>query len=530
MALLDMNNADRRSLAFLRISTPPRLGPIGSLVRRLDHYGLALLGIATCTSAALLLKPYALLEDEAMIYLLGIVLVALRFDVKVSLFAAVLSVLSYDFFFIPPRFTFALSDAKRTLTFLGMIVVAAVVSGLNERLRHQEKVARRTALEREALYHLNVEMSVAATARQLAGITARLLERLFGVATVVMLRTPEGALETPPDHLLPEEAELAERAWATGEHCSASRVKGYATWVPIAGIHEPLGVIGLRVREPMPKDSEEANLVVACARELAMALERMHLATAMHRSQLEAETERMRSSLLSAVSHDLKTPLANIVAAGSTLLAHRDGVDSGTRDELLSSIVGEGERLSRLVQNLLSVTRLESPTIQLKLSAEPVDEIVAAAIERLRPQLGERSVSVEIPTNLPWVLAEPALIEQVLSNLLENAIRYTSPDTPISVSAQVADGGVDVLVVDRGPGIPEDERDKVFEKFFRGARARTNEGGAGLGLTICRAIVRAHGGKIAVRGREGGGTLVEFTLPLAKSDAFASSKTRLGES
>jgi two-component system sensor histidine kinase KdpD len=530
MALFDMNNTDRRSLAFLRLSTPPRLGPLGLLVRRLDPYGLALLGVATCSAAALLLKPYALLEDEAMIYLLGIVLIALRFDVKVSLFAAVVSVLSYDFFFIPPVFAFALSDAKRTLTFVGMIVVGAVVSGLNERLRHQERAARRTALEREALYQLNVEMSVAATARQLAGATARQLERLFGVATVVMLRTAEGALESPPDHLLPEEAALAERAWSTGEHCSGSRVRGYATWMPIAGIHEPLGVIGLRVREPMQKDSEDANLVVACARELAMALEKMHLAGAMHRSQLEAETERMRSSLLSAVSHDLKTPLANIVAAGSTLLTHGDGVSPGTRDELLSDIVGEGERLTRLVQNLLSVTRLESPTIQLKLSAEPIDEIVAATIDRLRPQLGARSVAVEVPADLPWVLAEPALIEQVLSNLIENAIRYAGADSPISVSAQVADGGVDVQVVDQGPGIPEEERDKVFEKFYRGSPARADEGGAGLGLTICRAIVRAHGGKIAVRAREGGGTLVEFTLPVAQSDSFGASNTGLRQS
>src|SRR5262249_13134244 len=162
-----------------------------------------------------------------------------------------------------------------------------------------------------------------------------------------------------------------------------------------------------------------------------------HLANAMHRSQLEAETERMRSSLLSAVSHDLKTPLANIVAAGSTLLAHRDEIDPGTRDELLASVVGEGEHLTRLVQNLLSVTRLESPTIQFKRSPEPLDEIVNAVVEPLRPQLGEREVAVEVPGDLPWVLAEPALVEQVLSNLIENAIRYAGP-SPIVISAQLA--------------------------------------------------------------------------------------------
>jgi two-component system sensor histidine kinase KdpD len=200
------------------------------------------------------------------------------------------------------------------------------------------------------------------------------------------------------------------------------------------------------------------------------------------------------------------------------LLAHRRELNATTVDELLSSIVGEGERLSRLVQNLLSITRLESPTIELKRTPEAVEEIVAAARERLRPQLGAREIKVELPHDLPWILVEPGLIEQVLLNLLENALRYTPPSSAISVSARLADGGVDIQVADRGPGIVEHERDRVFEKFYRGAQANKSDGGVGLGLTICRAIVRAHGGKIAIHERHGGGTLVEFTLPMARAD------------
>ena len=200
----------------------------------------------------------------------------------------------------------------------------------------------------------------------------------------------------------------------------------------LLAIHEPLGVIGLKATEIFDENSEQGLLLSACARELVTALERTQLSGAVHRSQIEAETERMRNPLLSAVSHDLKTPLSNIVAAATTLLAHRGELEASSFDELLSSIVGEGERLSRLVQNLLSITRLESPTIELKRTPEAVDEMVAA-LDRLRPQIGTREIKVDLPRDLPWILAEPALIQQVLANVLENALRYTPPTSAIKI-------------------------------------------------------------------------------------------------
>jgi two-component system sensor histidine kinase KdpD len=258
-------------------------------------------------------------------------------------------------------------------------------------------------------------------------------------------------------------------------------------------------------------------LLTACARDMATAIERMQLASAVRKSQLDAETEHMRSSLLSAVSHDLKTPLATIVAAGTTLIEHRGHLEIGTSGELLSSIVREGERLGQLIQNLLSISRLESPTIELRRTPEAVEDILSASMDRLRGALGQRSTEVTLPPDLPCVLAEPVLIEQVVTNLLENALRYTPSDAKIEIAAKAEDGMVKIQVADAGRGIPEQERDKVFEKFYRGGQSNKTDGGVGLGLTICRAIVRAHGGRIAIRDRQGGGTLVEFTLPSAPS-------------
>jgi two-component system sensor histidine kinase KdpD len=228
----------------------------------------------------------------------------------------------------------------------------------------------------------------------------------------------------------------------------------------------------------------------------------------------QAENERVRSSILSSVSHDLKTPLASIIAAGTTLSRSREQLSAEEFELLLKAIVTESERLSRIVQNLLSITRLESPAVELKLSAEAIDEVIAAALDRLGSRLSPSRVHVDIPRDLPLVAAEPALLEQVFCNLFENVARYTPADSPMDIRARGSEGLVQVSVLDRGPGIPHEHRERVFEKFERGPEARTDDGGMGLGLTICRAIVNAHGGSISLVSREGGGTAVTVTLPV----------------
>lgn len=474
-------------------------------------YLIALACVSVSAAIAYAALPYSDLADGAMIHLLAIVLLATRFDLKVSLFACVVSILAYDFLCLPPRFALAWSDPKSSLTFAAMVVVTVTISALNERLRREERAARETAFRAETLHRLNIELSGTSEIDHLAAVTTRHLESLFSAEVTLLLQGPGRSLERVA--VTAQEREHAERAWSRRELVGQPVVSGTVVWVPLVGIHECLGVIGLRVAQGFDKASKQGLLLSACANQLATAIERVQLSSAVQRTQLEAETERMRSSLLSAVSHDLKTPLTSMIAAATALSSRRDELDRRVVEQLTSGIISEGERLHRLIQNLLSMTRLESPTIQLNPTPEALEDILSAVLRRLGSRTGTHRVSAEIEADLPLVMVEPMLIEQVLANLIENAVSYAGPAARIQVTARSQSESLVVQVLDDGPGIAEGERQKVFEKFYRGRQSLSSDGGAGLGLTICRAIVRAHNGRIAVCERPGGGTLVEFTLP-----------------
>ncbi|HKO47229.1 MAG TPA: ATP-binding protein [Polyangiaceae bacterium] len=482
------------------------------MTRALRAYGLAAACVVLSSLGAQVVQPYGHLADLAMIHLLGIVLLSLRSSARTSVIASVISIFSFDFFFISPRYDLAWSDAESIVTFVTMIVVAGVVSKLSENLRRQEQAARATAARTQALYELNVELSNSGDAQQLAAVTARHLTKLFGGPVSVLLQTPEGMLQ--PAETARDRA-LSQSAWLRREFVKDSAPPGTAIWLPVVGAHSALGAIGLRPSVPLEQESDQGFLLSACVNQFATAVERVQLAGAVRRTQLEAEGERLRSSLLSAVSHDLKTPLATMIAAGAALIGRTGEIEPKAADEILRSVVSEGERLSRLIHNLLSVTRLESATVELRRTPESVDDIVLSAVERFNDRPRKSPIVSEIAADLPLISAEPVLLEQVLVNLLENATRYGGSDPAIAVYARATEGSVLVQVEDNGPGIAEHEREKVFEKFYRGEHAPKSDGGVGLGLTICRSIIRAHGGKIGVREGTSGGTLVEFTVPFA---------------
>ncbi len=480
--------------------------------RTLRPYGFAALCVLVSTACAYLVHPYGHLADLAMIHLLGVVFLSLRSSVKVSVLASLVSILAFDYFFITPKLAFAWKDVESSLTFAAIIVVAIIVSTLSGNLRRQQQAATANAFRAEALYELNVELSSAREAAQLAAITARHLERLFRAKVSILLQTADGNLEPASS---PRDSALSRSAWLRREFLSHRAKSSARVWLPVLGAHSTLGVIGLELEQAFAKESDRGFLLLACANQFATAVERVQLASAVRRNQIEVESERLRSSLLSAVSHDLKTPLATMIAAGSTLISQRGEISPDASESLLRSMVSEGERLSRLIDNLLSVTRLESSTIELRRTPESMDDIVLSAVERFSGRLGKRPIAADLAADLPLVSAEPVLLAQVLSNLLENALRYAGPDPQIAVQARAAKDAVIVQVTDDGPGIAAHERDKVFEKFYRGAHMGKQDGGVGLGLTICRAIVRAHGGRIRVLERVGGGALVEFSVPVA---------------
>lgn len=474
-----------------------------------------------------LVRPYAELTDLIMIHLLGVVLIATRFSMAVSIATAVVSILSFDFLFIPPLFIFSFPDLKSVVTFIVMIAIAGVIAKLNERLRREQGAARRSEQTTLSLYRLAQDLGSAVRIDQLVAAAVRHIERALSAHVHVLLGDAEGSLaeSTRSEQLSIPDMQAAHSAWSSCEVVIENRAQRVRVFQPLLGLHRPVGVLALIFSVERELDEDERRLIVAFAAQLAAAIERISLGSAVQHAQVQIETERTRNALLSTVSHDLKTPLSAIIAAGTTLSNEQSQLDGATRNQLTTTIVEAAERLDGLVTNLLSATRLESGTIVLNKSVEALDELIGAVMSRFAERLGSRVVKLDVPGHLPLLSVDPKLIELVLINLVENALRYTPEETPLYISASTRGEEVVVAVADEGAGIAEAEREKVFEKFFRGSLARSNDGGAGLGLMICRAAVRAHGGRIVAKARAGGGACIEFTLPVAEQDSSSVSLT-----
>ncbi|MGE5760840.1 MAG: ATP-binding protein, partial [Gemmatimonadota bacterium] len=287
-----------------------------------------------------------------------------------------------------------------------------------------------------------------------------------------------------------------------------------AFYLPLVASGGTIGVVGLRPGDLRRFDDPTLQrLVETFAGQAALALERALLAERAHHEQLEIEAERLRTALLSSLSHDLRTPLGAITGAASSLLEEQSPLAPAARRDLLQTILEEARRMNRLIGNLLDMIRVESGALEVQKEWQPLEEVVGVALIRLDDRLHGHPVTVSLPPDLPLVPLDGVLIEQVFVNLLENAVKYTPAGTSIEISATAVDGAVRVEVADRGPGLPPGEESRIFEKFYR-APAATAQGGIGLGLTICRGIVTAHGGRIWAENRPGGGALFRFTLPV----------------
>ena len=484
------------------------------------RYGWALAVVAAATAVAWAMFPYFALSNLIMVYLLGVIVVATRYDRGPALLASVLSVAAFDFFFVPPYFTFAVSDTQYLITFAVMLVVALVISSLAVRIRAQAESAREREQRIRALYAMSRELASTRGTRELLEVAVRHVTEVFRTRVLVLLPDAAGRLapgEAAPDFPM-DTSEVAVSQWVY-EH---GQVAGRGTdtlpgatglYLPLVGSRGTVGVMGLRPRDAHALQApEQLHQIETFASQMALALERARLAEEAERAQVHAETERLRNSLLSSVSHDLRTPLASITGAASTLLENEARLDAATRRDLLEALHEEADRLNRLVQNLLEMTRLEAGALQPRTDWHSVEEVVGAALGRFGKSLTERSVTTRIPADLPLVPMDDVLIEQVLINLLDNALKYTPAGSPIEVTAEDIGGAVLIEVADRGPGLPPGEEGRIFEKFHR-TEPGPSVRGAGLGLAICRGIVRAHGGRIWAENRSGGGVAFRFTIP-----------------
>jgi two-component system sensor histidine kinase KdpD len=461
------------------------------------------------------------LADVVMVFLLGVVIVSMRFGYGPSLLAAVLSVVSFEFFFIPPLFSFAVSDLRHIVTFAVMFTVAFVVSHLTKRIRDQADAARRREGSTASLYALSREIGLADSREALLESGAHHVRDVFDAKVAVFLPAAGDEIEAvlaDEDFMRAPQGPENAAAWAwrhqrrTGAGTDLLP-SAAALFVPINGSRGRVGVLGLLPSVAgQVRDAEEMQLLETFAGLIGSALERTALVEEARQATLRAETEQLRNALLSSVSHDLRTPLAVVTGATSTLLGDRAPTDEAKRRTLIMTAHEEALRLNRLVRNLLDMTRLDAGALKVRKEPQPLEEVVGTALYRLDDRLRGRPVGTSIPGDLPLVPFDAILIEQVLINLIENAIKYTPAGSPIDVSARTLDGEVEIEVADRGPGVDRPNVERVFEKFYRVHEGEG--GGVGLGLTICRGIVSAHVGRIWVEDRPDGGASFRFTLPL----------------
>jgi two-component system sensor histidine kinase KdpD len=475
--------------------------------------------VTTATGVSALGSAVFALPDIVMLYLLAIMVVASLFGRGPSALAAFLSVASYDLFFVPPLYTFTVSDVRHTLTFVMMFATGIVISGLTLRIRRQERQARSREKQTAALYALSRELAAALDQDQVAEALAKHAADVFQCASAVVVDEGSGAPNlVAKAGAVPYEAQEEAVAHWVIEHGSPAGLGtdtlpgSRVMCVPLRAGSRTLGVLALGRSSTDASLTEDRHFLDTFTRQAAMALERARLAEDAKAQALRARTEEMRSSLLSTVSHDLRTPLAAITGASTALLDTSARVTDTQRRELLETIREEAERLERLVSNLLDMTRVESGSLRVKREWMPLEEIVVAVLSRLEPKLEGRAIGTDIPDDLPLISVDPILFEQVFVNLFDNIAKYTPTGSSVDVRARAEDAAIVIEVVDRGPGLPQGTEQMVFEKFYRGPHARG--GGVGLGLAICRGIVEAHGGTLSAENRPGGGAVFRIRLPI----------------
>jgi two-component system sensor histidine kinase KdpD len=492
-------------------------------------YVYSILEVAVCTLLCEIIfhfmKPTnetMIYVNQIMVYLVGISVLSAFQGIGPSVLACYLSVTAFDFFFVPPLYEFNVYDSQYIIIFLSMLGVGLFISYLTVRFHIQSRFSHLRERRTEALYALSRELASIRGTEELLKTAVKHISDIFECAVTAFLPNPQGRLEVRASNegdpqLSSKEMGVAQWAYDLGqmagkgtEMLSDSEV----IFVPLLASGEPVGVLSVKSRFPerlfIP---EQLHLLEAFAHQTAMAIRGDQLAEEKQEAQFEIKTEKLRSSLLSSVSHDLRTPLATIKGSIGGLLEYGESMEAVTRRDFLENIHDETDRLERLVTNLLEMTQLESGAIQPKKEPNDPLDIVGSSVGRVRKRMGTRKLEMKMPPDLPLVPMDGLLIGQVLINLLDNAAKYTPEESPIEISSWITETEWVVEIADHGPGVPKEDLPHLFEKFYRGPQ-KQNKSGAGLGLAICSGIVDIHGGTLVAENRPVGGMVFRLTLPI----------------
>ncbi|MFO0912557.1 MAG: sensor histidine kinase KdpD [Pirellulales bacterium] len=485
--------------------------------------GSILIGVSLVATA---LRQLHLADAEAntvMLFLAAVAYIAFRFGNLLGVASSILAVLVFDFFFVPPFHTFAVNDAQYVVTFAVMLAIATLISALTSRLKQQVESTQLRERRTSALYQMGKLLSSLYGTMFLVSAAGEKIAEMIGGEVAIYLRDSGQApqlMHGIQTTIAADKLSSAVASWVIDNEQIAGAgtdtlPNSPALFLPLHGSQQVLGALAVKTAD-MPRllEPEQRQLLEACCNQLALALERDRMAIDAAEARIQAESEQVRSTLLSSVSHDLKTPLAAIAGASSSLL-QTSAMDEPTRRQLLETVSSEAQRLNRLLENILQMSRLDAGAVQPNRQWHVLEEIVGSALHRLRSQLEHRQIAISISNDIPLIWADGLLIEQLLVNLLENAINYTPAGTPVSITAAVDGGTLRLSVADEGPGLPAGAEERIFDKFYRGTQGFDSGRGSGLGLAICRAIVTIHGGTIQGANRPMGGAEFIVRLPLA---------------
>jgi two-component system sensor histidine kinase KdpD len=504
----------------IKAAAPPAAVAAGDAAERIRRKRLRYVWSALgCGGVTLLSMPLAAHFDRSnivAIYLLTVVVVGVRLGRGPAALAAVLCVSAFDFFFVPPRFSFAVSDVQYLLTFFIMLTVGLITGQLTAGLRFQARVALHREERAAALYELARALSGAVEVGQVVRISDDSIERTFHANAALLLPDASGRLVLASEPSLSVDLAIAQWAFDKGDPAGVGTDTlpgSEVLYVPLRAPAQARGVLAVKAKNRrLLRIPEQRQLLDTFAALIAIALERVHYVGVAQDALVRMESERLRNSLLAALSHDLRTPLTILVGLAESLALTKPPL-SPDQLETAQAIQDEARRMSTLVSNLLDMARIESGEVTLNLQWQPFEEVVGAALDATRAMLKQHRIEVRLPLDLPLVRFDALLLERVLVNLLENASKYTPAGTTVILAAGVVADKLKVSVTDDGPGLPSGSEERVFQKFTRGDRESATPG-VGLGLAICRAIIESHHGTITGMNRPGGGATFAFTLPL----------------